>query len=200
MHDDRDAGKTNIRFDVPGEHVAVHFGHFRIDEYQFELLVQGGLQAALSRHRLQLVPCLLAVAGLEVFHAELVENLHDFLACNDGIIDKEYGGFAFILHRRDIGYVDFAESLHQDLLDVEDRNEPAVVKFGYRRDQPFVAGKHGFWRFHPVPVHPDDAVDAVHEESLGLATVFGHHHGFPHAFLLIDIEETHQIEYRDDIA
>ena len=177
MHDDRNAVKALVALDVAGQYVAVHFRHLGIDEDQLKRVVQGfTVLPRPAGEGLELVPGFTPVGGLVVFDAHLVEDLGDFLAGHQRVVDKKGKALGGHGGPGNVGHARFAHHAGEDLFDIEDRDELAVFQFGDGGDHGLAAGHHGIGRPHFFPVDADDAVDRIHQEGLGALVELGDDH------------------------
>jgi hypothetical protein len=137
MHDHRNSRETLVALDVLGQHIAVHFRHLGIDQDQAKLVANtpAGLRCV-RRDSLQAGPGLCSVRSVLVFDAEFVEYLGNLPPGNNRIIGKEYAHILVDVGRGDIDDDRLAKGIGENLLDIENRHQFAVVEFGDCRDQP----------------------------------------------------------------
>ena len=78
MHDNRYAFKTRVGFNILGQHITIHLGHFRIDQDQTDRIAQRGICLLRMRCQpLQPAPGFGTIGRMLVLDTELVENLGD---------------------------------------------------------------------------------------------------------------------------
>ena len=205
MHDNRDAFEADIGFDQLGQHIAVHFRHFRIHQNDFQVVVQALIltPGAAGQH-LQALPRFAAIGGLLELDAHFFQHTGDLLARHHRVIHEEQVLVAVHLRGRNFRQARFAHHRGQNLLHVQNGNQLAVFQFGNGGDQVGIGGAaavhHVFRGAHAIPVHPDDAVHRVHQESLGTLVEFGDDHGVEFAAALLGADKSRQRNHRNDIA
>ena len=128
----------------------------------------------------QLVPGLTTIDGADVTHVHRVQRLRDLLARHRGVVGEIHHVRVATGHGLDVAeqeIVVVARGLGQHAFDVEHHHQAPVGELGDCGDQAAEAGGEHLGRHaHLRPVQAQDGVDALDQEALGVAVVFGDDH------------------------
>src|SRR5574343_176355 len=103
MHDNGYALETLIRFDALGQHITVHFRHFRINKNQADVVTNISPHLLSMRsYPLKTSPFFSSISRMLVANPQLVQNLGYLSTSDNRIIDKKYAGFRVYARRGNI--------------------------------------------------------------------------------------------------